>query len=139
MANCTRNLGVGKIITQITLDYFMPGMGAGSIGVNSFYVWKTCKVNNISKLDALETKQFRCEHFILGDGNPQKRYILVIWQIYGENEIINVVEFNYHHCVTSSKLSKDAKQLLHTIAYSCGQVLAHGIWHMALENFVFFH
>ncbi|GLJ16384.1 hypothetical protein SUGI_0277830 [Cryptomeria japonica] len=91
MANCTRNLGVGKIITQITLDYFMPGMGAGSIGVNSFYVWKTCKVNNIS------------------------------WQIYGENEIINVVEFNYHHCVTSSKLSKDAKQLLHTIAYSCGQ------------------
>ncbi|GLJ31009.1 hypothetical protein SUGI_0619960 [Cryptomeria japonica] len=43
------------------------------------------------------------------------------WQLYGENEIINFLEFYCHHCETSSKLSKDAKQFLHAIANTCGQ------------------
>ncbi|XP_057825408.2 separase isoform X2 [Cryptomeria japonica] len=45
------------------------------------------------------------------------------WQIYGENEINDVVDFYCHHCETSAKLSKDAKQFLHATANTCGQGL----------------
>ncbi|KAH9290828.1 hypothetical protein KI387_034945, partial [Taxus chinensis] len=46
------------------------------------------------------------------------------WQIYGENEIIDVVEFYCRQCETNSKLSKDAKQFLKAIASTSGQGLS---------------